>query len=328
MVPLAVNRSDTSSGYPLILNTGRVRDQWHTMTRTGRVPHLMTHIAGPRLTLHPSDAAPRGIDDGGLAQIDSPPGSTVLRAIVDATVRPGNVFVPMHWTDRYSSSGPIGRLVHAATDAISGQPDLKGTRVQVTALAEIWRGRLLLTCEGALAFGETVHWFKIPVTKGFAYEMSGLTPLTERISSEQDLRRLLQTSEVAELISYSDPARQVYRYAALTDGRLEACVFFAAPRASFPEARQAERWLGEKVEPQSRFSLLAGVEGTAAPPSKTVCACFSVEESAILAAIRAKKLTTAAEIGAVLRAGTNCGSCIPELKQLLAAENLQLAAVA
>jgi len=142
------------------------------------------------------------------------------------------------------------------------------------------------------------------------------------------LRRLLHVSAEAELISYSDPKKQLFRYAALTGERLDACVFFAAPRASFPESRQAERQLGEMLDPASRYSLLAGVEGGVATASKTVCACFSVEESAICAAIRANKLTTVAEIGAALRAGTNCGSCIPELKQLLASESAQLAAVA
>jgi assimilatory nitrate reductase catalytic subunit len=330
MIPLTINRSSANGDYPLILNTGRIRDQWHTMTRTGRVPHLMTHIAGPWLTLHPSDAAPRGIEDGGLARIESPHGSAVLRTAVDETVRPGNVFVPMHWTDQYSSSGPIDRLVHAATDAVSGQPDLKGTRVQVAAVAEAWRGRLLLLRERDLAprLGEAVHWFKVPVAAGLGYELSGLTPLAEQISSERDLRILLQVSEEAELISYSDPKKQEFRYAALTGGRLEACVFFAAPRASFPESRQAERRLGETIEPARQFSLLAGAEGDAALAGKTVCACFSVEESAIRAVICGKKLTTVAEIGAALRAGTNCGSCIPELKQLLAAECARLAAVA
>jgi assimilatory nitrate reductase catalytic subunit len=186
----------------------------------------------------------------------------------------------------------------------------------------------LLRRECDLALGETVHWFKVSIAAGVAYEMSGLTPLTERISSEQDLRSLLQMPETAELVSYSDPKRQVFRYAALAGGELEACIFFAPPRASFPEARQAERWLGGKVEPGNRFSLLAGAEARAAPASRTICACYSVEECAIRAAIRANRLTTAAEIGAALRAGTNCGSCIPELKQLLASEGAQLAAVA
>jgi assimilatory nitrate reductase catalytic subunit len=328
MRPVAVSAGKNRAYYPLTLNTGRVRDQWHTMTRTGRVPRLMTHVTGPRLTLHPRDAAVRGIEDGGLAQIESPHGRAVLRVSIDAAMRPGSVFVPMHWTGQFSSSGPIGRLVHSVTDPLSGQPDLKGTKVEVAAVAERWRGFLLRRGAGDPALGESVHWSKAPLTSGFAYELSGWTPLAQAIHCEEVLRRLLQVPEDAELISYSDPKKSVFRYAGLTGGRLDACVFFAPPRAFFPEAGQAMRLLGEVLEPGARLSLLAGVEPGAAPAGKIVCACFSVGEAAICSAIRSGKLKTAAEIGAMLRAGTNCGSCIPELKKLLAAEGVQLPAVA
>ena len=298
------------------------------MTRTGRVPHLMTHTAGPRLALHPRDAARRGIEDGGLARIESPHGSAVLRVTIDAAMRAGDVFVPMHWTDQFSSSGPIDRLVHAVTDPLSGQPDLKGTKVQVTAVAEAWRGLLLRRAAGDPALGPTVHWSKAPVAAGFAYEMSGWTPLAELIDSEHALRSLLQVPEGTELVSYSDPKRSVFRYAGLVDCRLEACVFFAAPRATFPDAGQAAHWLGQALDPIARLSLLAGLEAGAAPSSNIVCSCFSVGEAAIRSAIRTKKLTSPAEIGAVLRAGTNCGSCIPELKKLLAANAAEFSEVA
>jgi assimilatory nitrate reductase catalytic subunit len=120
----------------------------------------------------------------------------------------------------------------------------------------------------------------------------------------------------------------VFRYAGLIGGQLEACVFFAAPRAVFPETEKALRLLGQPLETGNRLSLLAGLEPGAAPAGKMICACFSVDEAAICSAIRTKKLTTVAEIGAALGAGTNCGSCVSELKKLLAAEGAQLPAVA
>jgi assimilatory nitrate reductase catalytic subunit len=319
MLPLAVAPAAPQAEYPLTLNTGRVRDQWHTMTRTGRVPHLMTHVAGPRLALHPRDAAWRGIEDGGLARIDSPHGSAVLRVTIDTAMRAGDVFVPMHWTDQFSSSGPVGRLVHAVTDPISGQPDLKGTKVQVAAVPEAWRGFLLRRSAADPALGIDVHWFKAPVVAGLAYEISGWTPLAELMHSEEALRNLLQMPQEAELISYSDPKKSMFRYAGVVDGRLEACVFFAPPYATFPEADQATRLLGQALDPMTRLSLLAGLDTGAAPIGKIVCSCFSLGEAAICSAIRTNKLTTPAQIGAILRAGTNCGSCIPELKKLLAA---------
>ena len=328
MLALAVTPEERQADYPLTLNTGRVRDQWHTMTRTGRVPHLMKHAVGPRLALHPRDAARRGIEEGGLARIESPQGSAVLRVSIDAAMRVGDAFAPMHWTDQFSSSGPIDRLVHGATDPVSGQPDLKGTRVQAAAVAEAWRGLLLRRDASDPVLGDTAHWSSRPLAGGFSFEMSGWTPLADLIYSERALRSLLQAPEEAELVSYSDPKKAVFRYAALVGRRLEACVFFAAPRATFPEAEQAAHLLGEALDPIARLSLLAGLQPGAAQSGYIVCSCFSVGEAAIRGAIRTGKLVSVAEIGAALHAGTNCGSCVPELKKLLAADAARLSKVA
>ncbi|MEN3977070.1 molybdopterin-dependent oxidoreductase [Emcibacter sp. SYSU 3D8] len=324
MLPLATIADDAIAGYPLTLNTGRVRDQWHTMTRTGRVPHLMTHCSGPHLALHPRDGALRGIVDGGLACIESPHGRAVLRVVFDPGMRAGNVFAPMHWTDQFASSGPVDRIVHAITDPVSGQPDLKGTRVQVSAVTESWRGVLLVRAAGKPKLRATEHWSKAPVTAGFAYQLSGTTPLTEFIGSEASLRQLLEAPEAAELVSYSDPKKSVFRYATFVGGLLDACVFFAAPGASIAEAEHATTLLGSEVGSWNRIALLAGIDQSVAPTGKIVCACFSVGERAIRDAILDGNLTTTVEIGARLRAGSNCGSCIPELKSMLAANAASL----
>ena len=319
MVALAATAADEGSkSYPLVLNTGRVRDQWHTMTRTGGVPHLMAHTAAPRLALHPGDAARGRIADGGLVRIASADGHAVMRAACDASLRPGEAFLPMHWTDRFASCGPAGRLVHALCDPVSGQPDLKGTRVRVEAMSESWRGLMVRASDGKLDLGAEVYWCKTPVASGFVYELSGWASLSEIIRSERILRQLLQVPDGAELVSYSDPKMSNFRYAGLIDGRLEACVFFGAPGAAFPEADRAAELLGKSVPPVARLSLLAGCDAGAPRGGATVCACFGVGEAAIRDAIHAGNLASTAEIGAALGAGTNCGSCIPELKRLLA----------
>jgi assimilatory nitrate reductase catalytic subunit len=277
----------------------------------------MTHSPGPRLTLNPADAAHFGVESDGLVRIESAHGEAILRAHIDGAVRAGDVFVPMHWTDEFSSAGPVDRLVHALTDSISGQPDLKGTKVRVLPLQELWRGFLLRGAAGAPPFDKALHWSKAPIAGGFAYDLSGLAPLGTLVDSEDALRRLLHVPAEAELISYSDPARSVFRYAGLVGERLEACVFFAGPGAGFPEADYAIGLIGQPLGAVARLTLLAGLDAGQGAKDETVCACFGVGREAILRAIRAKNLTTPAEIGASLRAGTNCGSCIPELKALL-----------
>ena len=319
MLPLEIRANDKLSGFPLTLNTGRVRDQWHTMTRTGRIVHLMTHSPGPRLVIHPRDAMLRGIADGGLACIASAQGNIVLHVEVDSAMRPGDVFAPMHWNDQFTSSGPADRLVHALTDPVSGQPDLKGTPVQVSALSETWRGMLLRRRDGQLSLANEGIWSKAPIATGFRYELSGWSALQTLIDSEQALRRLLEIDTTAELISYADSKKSVFRYAGLVDGKLEACVFFAAPHAAFPEAEPASKLLGQSLDAFKRLSLLAGLEAGQSDTDSIVCSCMSVGEASICQAIRENGLTTTTEIGALLGAGTNCGSCLPELKKLLAA---------
>jgi assimilatory nitrate reductase catalytic subunit len=320
MVPLAPRAQDADAGFPLILNTGRVRDQWHTMTRTGRVPHLMTHVAAPSLALHPRDAAARGIVENGLVRVESAQGSAVMRASVDEGVRPGDVFAPMHWTDQFASSGPVDRLVHAVTDPISGQPDLKGTPVRATAVTEVWRGGLVRMDGGTPELSASTWWSKTQVNAGFAFELAGWGPLEREVHAEAVLRRLLRIPADAELVTFSDARKAIYRYAGFVQARLAACVFFAPPGADLAGIEQAKLLLGKDVSPSERLALLAGVSpGGARPAGRTVCACFSVTEDRILEAI-AGGLTTPAQIGASLKAGTNCGSCVPEIKKLIGAQ--------
>jgi assimilatory nitrate reductase catalytic subunit len=319
MVPLQLRPEEEAAESSLTLNTGRVRDQWHTMTRTGRVPHLMTHVTGPSIALHPREAAMRGIADKGLVRIESDHGAVVMRASLDEGVRPGDVFAPMHWTDQFTSSGPIDRLVHALVDPVSGQPDLKGTKVRVQAIEEAWRGHLFRLTGGEPELSEALWWSKAQIAAGFAFELAGWNPLQREVHSEGVLRRLLRISADTELVSYSDPRKAMFRYAGILHGQLVACVFFGPPGADFAGLDQAKALLGKDISAVERIALLAGITGSGEQiaTGKIVCSCFSVSEEKIKAAIQADGLITAAQIGARLKAGTNCGSCIPELKKLL-----------
>ncbi len=323
MIPLTPRPDEDREEFPLILNTGRVRDQWHTMTRTGRVPHLMTHVAAPELALHPRDATARGILDRGLARIESAQGSVVMRVSLDDGVRPGDVFAPMHWTDQFASSGPVDRLVHGVTDPVSGQPDLKGTPVRVSAVAESWRGNLFRLASGNPEFSESVWWAKAQTGAGFGFELSGFSPLAEEVHAESVLRRLLHIPAEAELVSYSDARKGTFRYAGIAHGRLVGCAFFGPPGSDFPGLEQAKGQLGKEISTLDRIALLAGLDSSGTRSTgKTVCACFSVSEDRICAAIRDDGLRSPAEIGKALKAGTNCGSCIPEIKKLIASQLL------
>jgi assimilatory nitrate reductase catalytic subunit len=304
--------------WPLVLNTGRIRDQWHTMTRTG-LPRLMAHQREPLLDVHPADAARLGLAEGGLARVESPHGLTVLPVRQSSEQRRGEIFAPMHWTDAFSSAGPIDRIVGAATDPISGQPELKATPVRVTAVTPHWRGLLLRGSDESPR--GPFYWARTPIESGHAFTLVGWEPLPSGRGTEAWIAELLGAGAkpTAELVIYADPARGTFRYASLVGGRLDACLFLARS-ASLPPQETLAALLGTAIAPEMRTYVLAGQPaGTATSRSagRMVCACFAVGLQTLHRTIATRRLTSVAEIGTVLRAGTNCGSCIPELKAIL-----------
>ena len=307
--PMAASRT---AEFPMLLNTGRVRDQWHTMTRTGLVPRLVQHVSEPLAALHPDDAAALGVTASSLVRLVTAHGETVLRAAIEPGQRKGEVFVPMHWTDAFSSSGPIDRVVSAATDPVSGQPELKATALRVEPVPAQWRG-LLMHAVAVRPQGPV--WSRIPLQHGHAFELTGAEPLPQGPGLDAFARALMAPGD-AEIMEMKDPARGVWRYAALKEGRLLACLYLTSRTASLPSHQALTALLAGPIAEAARRSVLAG-GGPVREAEKVVCACFSVGLETISGAIAGQRLTTVAEIGAALKAGTNCGSCIPELREIL-----------
>jgi assimilatory nitrate reductase catalytic subunit len=302
----------------LMLNTGRVRDQWHTMTRTGDVPSLAQHTPEPSLDMHPDDAARAQLADGGFARIESRHGTAIMRVRVTETQTCGEVFAAMHWSKSNSSAGPVDSLVGAACDPVSGQPELKATAVKVVPQPMAWHGLLLRRASVQLPSPD--YWCRIAIEGGFAYTLSGIEQLAADDEPPDAARVLawLGAAATSDLAVYADPARGVFRYASFVDGALEACLFVARNCASLPDREAAAMMFADMPPDHNRARVLAGVSlAGVASPGPTVCACFAVGRATIVEAIGSGKLTSVAEIGAALRAGTNCGSCLPELATIL-----------
>ncbi|MCO6418457.1 molybdopterin-dependent oxidoreductase, partial [Siccirubricoccus sp. KC 17139] len=313
--PLA---SKPDKAFPLLLNTGRMRDQWHTMTRTGLSPRLMAHAAAPTVSLSPRDAARIGVGEGGMVRLATPHGEAMLRAAISPAQQPGEVFVPMHWTDAFAASGPVGRLVGAATDPVSGQPELKATPARAEAAPVHWRGLLL---HRRAIRPEGVHWSRVPVGAGNALELTGTEALPPGAALGVFAARLLDAPEGVEWLELADPARGCWRFAVLLEGRVEACLFLAAGEAGagLPQGAALAALLEGEVTVAARGALLAGrITGGAAPTAdRAVCACFGVGLAALRAAILDRRLTTTEAVGAAIGAGSNCGSCLAEIREIL-----------
>jgi len=302
----------TDIEFPLVLNTGRTRDQWHTMTRTGKVPRLNTHSFEPYVQINLKDAQRFQLHDGGMARLNSRHGHMLARVQVSDDQRAGSVFVPMHWNETYARSARVDALVAPITDPLSGQPELKHAPVYVEPYRPAWQGFVL--SRERLALPEASY---CACTQGAGYWRHEIAGDALADNWRDWVQEAMGSS--GDWVEYRDAAMGRYRAACLRDGRIEA-VFFIAPDQRLPE----REWLASLFKQDAIDSAdLAGLLtarppiGSAANTGRTVCACFSVGEKTILNAIQEQGLDSVEAVGACLKAGTNCGSCVPEIRKLI-----------
>jgi assimilatory nitrate reductase catalytic subunit len=306
-------RAQTSSEFPLRLNTGRVRDLWHTMTRTGMSPRLCAHSPQPFVELHPDDAKAAKLADGGFAKVTTAHGSAILKVSVGVAQQRGSIFAPIHWSDATAAQARVGELVTAANDPLSGQPEMKATPARVEPVELAFRGFALTRRPIALP---AATWFaRLAVVGGDGV----LFATNEPFALYQDVvRQRIAAAPDTDLAEYTDPERGSMRFAEFRAGRLESCLFVGPEQ--MPAQWDVVRPLFEagNVGEQERRILLSGrsCDGIAAS-GPVICACFGVGLAAIRDVIGTGAAVSVEDIGRKLRAGTNCGSCVPELRGII-----------
>jgi assimilatory nitrate reductase catalytic subunit len=302
-------RTETNAGRPLRLNTGRIRDQWHTMTRSGMSPRLGQHLPEPFIEVHPNDAARCGVVDGGFARVVTDYGQCILKVVVSERQQRGMLFAPIHWSQETASSARVGALVAPFTDPFSGQPESKATPASIVPYEYVFRGFVL--SRAPLALPDHAWWTRVAVAGGFGYLFADNGDLA-------GWQSWLQQSSGADLAEYRDFAGGIYRAASFAESRIETCLFVGPARDAGDWNVVKSLFAADALDDDARRMLLSGKSADGlANAGPVVCACFGVGRTTILAAIAAGA-GTAAEIGVRLKAGTNCGSCIPEMKRLIA----------
>jgi assimilatory nitrate reductase catalytic subunit len=280
------------------------------MTRTGQSPRLAAHLAEPFVEVHPRDAAAMGLADGGFARVATQHGACLLKVMISDDQQPGSLFVPIHWSDETASCARVGDLVSPRTDPYSGQPEAKATPATAAPVELPLRG--FARAQGPLTLPAGTWWARVAAAEGVEYRLA--TSQGPLFWHDFAYRWLGPDARLAEQLDGG-----IYRVAGFLDGRLDGCLGVApaetAPHwdlAGLAAAAEDDGRRVPKIEPSDYYI---------AETEPVVCACFQVGLDAVRNAVRGGA-TNVADVGRTLRAGTNCGSCLPELKWIIVDERI------
>ncbi|MBL8311126.1 MAG: molybdopterin-dependent oxidoreductase [Burkholderiales bacterium] len=338
--------------YPFALTTGRLRDQWHGMSRTGRVPQLFGHEPEPMLSMNGADIARRGLVAGEVVRVNSRRGELLIRLAASDDVRSGQCYVPMHWgtlTLAAGGSHGINALTVPAFDPVSKQPELKHTAVRIERANLSWSlvafayvgPRDPVAIRDALrevmrSLGDGDAGDRASTTLAHSQQLFASTTLIGnerpgvvlRLSAQRapERSRLEQIDRILGLagsatLAYDDARRHLSRRVHVDDGRLVG-VRLAGDLAA--EAWMRDFFLSGASVIELRQRLLAGSAAAPLgfkPRGRVVCNCFNVTESEIAefsATAQGDAATRLASLQAAKRCGSNCGSCLPELRTMVA----------
>lgn len=317
VMPAPLKRADNA--YPLTLNTGRVRDHWHTMTRTGKSQRLSQHLAEPFAEIHPSDARRNSISDADIVRVSTVHGEVLLRALVTPRQRPGSIFVPMHWTDQFASKARVDALVAPVTDPVSGQPASKNVPVRMERFAaHAFCFAVLAERPAAI---DANYWSIGRSNGGWRVELA----LEEERDWTAFAAKLFGHGEQGETLAYHDTANGQHRFARFVGERLAGALYLAREPVAVSRGWAVEQLSTTHADRRMRLAVVAGRPGgNQADRGAIVCSCFGVGANQIAQAVQGGCASVEA-IGAALQAGTNCGSCRAEIKGIIDARRLQAA---
>ncbi|MCF6214930.1 MAG: molybdopterin-dependent oxidoreductase [Emcibacter sp.] len=306
-----VNAPDKS--FPLILNSGRIRDHWHSMTRTAKSPRLNNHRDEPDITIHPQDADKYELDQKGFVKITSRWGNALVRVRITKQQQPGHIFMPMHWNDTNAANAVVGRLVNPAVDPLSGQPELKHTPVQIKKWAPEWHGFLL--SRERITPESLTYWCHSYQKGCHILEFAGTGDMMEN----DFLSPFFAQAGNPDSLTFSNSASGQMRLARTRNDKLEICLFVTR-KGALPDRGWLQSQFQKACLDHGIYSIL--LSGQPLDPSNApgpiICSCFGISQKAILSAFAGKRVKTVDDIGDLLKAGRNCGSCRPEIKDLIA----------
>lgn len=314
---------DVNAEFPLRLVTGRLRDHWHTTSRTALVPTLTRHVEEPCLSLHSTDLAAYGLSPRQLVQVRSARGRVYVPVDIDDSLQPGVAFLPMHWGESALGNRGINVLTTRAIDPFSRQPELKFAAIAVQAAALPWTVTVLVCTDVQVNRPLLAPWRALfPYVLAVPVNVNGVEHLRVRLARETPLSldeledlstwvaTLLSCASVYSVARCDDLSRGLLRRVWLNTHTQQPHAFLLTGDAAAEAGLMT--WFNGQA-PTAMAALLLGRDG-GVPLARVVCACEGVREDVIQAAIA--QGADVEQLKQTLRCGTGCGSCVPELKRL------------
>ncbi|WP_390312106.1 molybdopterin-dependent oxidoreductase [Undibacterium jejuense] len=310
----------TNARFPFHLITGRLRDQWHGMSRSGRVAKAFSHEPQPALTMHPKDAERRGFKADQLVTISNKQAKMTLPLRLSDEVKSGTVFAAMHWNGQYLNSGGINEVIAGKVDHRSFQPELKHAAVRIEAAELPWRmmaarrGDILNMQSRVQPLLRECAYASITIESDvLILHAADLVPPSGWLERVFDV---LDFSVGPDTLEYRDEQRNIAKRATWTNGRLAGFVFSGDIKSAdfaLNHVRQNMPWQGSRL---AIFSRQTSGQQT----DRTVCQCMQVKGSRIENAIA--QGATLTQLKVTLGCGSVCGSCLPEIKQMFTKLNV------
>ena len=293
------------------LNSGRLRDQWHTMTRTAKSPRLLQHTDEPFVEIHPIDATREDIKDGQLVALQAEQGGQyIAKAKLSERQRPQSLFVPIHWNAQFSGKAKASAMSTDLADPISGQPAFKHSKASIQPIKTKWQACIVSMTEGTKP--DCIYWCKIPHLPLKRLELSGDKPL-------KDIESWLTAVSGANgsWMTYRDNKLGTLRAACISEGVLQAAVYYTE-LGRLPDRAGLISLFDMELSPPNCRAILAGkLPNSGQDNGPIICACHATGEKNIRAAIENNGCKSTYLLGEKLGCGTGCGSCLPELKAIL-----------
>jgi assimilatory nitrate reductase catalytic subunit len=309
-----------SAHYPIRLTTGRLRDQWHTMSRTGLVPALTRHAEEPFIHLHPLDMQRFKLTNDVIVKVKSKRGHLILPAISDDTLKPGHGYIPMHWGSGFMAGDGVNALANNARDPVSHQPELKHSAVGIEVMKYEWHATGWIQGSISLLRQKLSKWltafpYAVILPTAIGHEGIRLRLAGPRPPQGAKLDELIHDLSLDQAdLAFDDPARGLVRRILRHNDTIKAFLLAGDTRAH----ESLLQWADTGLAPENISHVLLG-RVQAVTRARIVCTCESVSDQAIEQAIA--QGDTLAQLKDKLKCGTSCGSCLPQIKQLIQRSN-------